>query len=263
MRRIDGFPNYSINAQGEVFSHNHGRKTANGEIVPKKMKPFRERSGMLRYNLWNDSGRYIKYAHDLVLSTYGEKRKADEVAFHKDGDMTNNASSNLKWVKRDDLAVEMVKISKDPDDIKAMRYLKREIKRNITKERYAESSMFARIKKYERKVAKREVAEEFQAFFQKLPEDEKVIVHKLMQYLMMRRGRQALTMKNIRTGLRQYREDKIFAFRTGLPIEVLHARRLKQDKYQREQAHQAGISVYVYNLRLRAQREYDKQQSAT
>jgi hypothetical protein len=138
MRRIDGFPNYSVNAQGEVYSHNHGRRTANGEIVPKKMKPFRERSGLLRYNLWNESGRYIKYAHDLVLAAYGEKRKSDEVAFHKDGDTNNNALSNLKWVKREDLAVEMVKISKNPDDIKAMRYLKREIKRNITKESYVE-----------------------------------------------------------------------------------------------------------------------------
>jgi hypothetical protein len=111
-------------------------------------------------------------------------------------------------------------------------------------------------------VAKREVKAEFETFFAKLPEDEKVIVHKFMQYLMVRRGRQALTMHNIRTGLRQYREDKILAFRIGLPIDVLHGRQLAQDRYIREESDRTGVSIYSITIRRKAQREYAKQQSA-
>jgi hypothetical protein len=87
-KKIDGFEYYSISNDGIV------RNDKRQSIV----KPMLSTSGYLFVHLVKERKKYTKYIHRLVGLAFLERQTEDVQIDHIDGDKTNNALSNLRWV---------------------------------------------------------------------------------------------------------------------------------------------------------------------
>ena len=86
LKSIPSNPNYLVSDKGIIF-----RKTVNEELKP--LKP--------NYHLAYATvqlGRRTEYVHRLVAEAFVSHRPEQTDVFHIDGDLTNNAASNLLWV---------------------------------------------------------------------------------------------------------------------------------------------------------------------
>lgn len=87
-KQIDGFPNYLINAKGQIYS-----------LPYKKFLKFQKHpEGCLMIQLTNIDQKKDFLVHRLVGSYFLEKKnKKHNSIHHKDGNKTNNNVKNLKW----------------------------------------------------------------------------------------------------------------------------------------------------------------------
>lgn len=136
MQTIKGFPDYKVDPSGNVWSFIAGRKTANGEIVPKKLSPIKDKSGRLRYTLVNTSGKFTKYASDLVISTYVKPKKRTQTILHANGDLADSSLENLEVVEKKDLAFILMQKRATPEQIRLTKNLRKQIRNAKTKEEY-------------------------------------------------------------------------------------------------------------------------------
>ena len=88
MKNITAYKNYSINENGEVWSHNWNRLK----------NQFVLRNGYKAVSLSKDGKQKNYTIHSLVLLTFlGDRPSPKYQAMHLDGDKKNNSLSNLKW----------------------------------------------------------------------------------------------------------------------------------------------------------------------
>lgn len=89
MKPIEGFPNYLIKENGEVFSLKTG----------KILKPSLSKSGYLQFNLINKNGASSILLHRILMIAFkfNPFYKTLQVN-HIDGDKLNNDLENLEWV---------------------------------------------------------------------------------------------------------------------------------------------------------------------
>lgn len=86
--KIEEYPNYSINENGEVKSI----------YVSKLLKPRSAGRGYLCYQLRNEYGKKNEYVHRLVAKTFIPNPDNLPQVDHIDGNKANNHVSNLRWV---------------------------------------------------------------------------------------------------------------------------------------------------------------------
>ena len=96
-KRIEGYEKYSINEQGEVFSHKWGKK--------RKLKPQRasqSKKGYYQVRLYDNSGELgkLQYVHRLVYETFVGKIPEGLEIDHMDSNPSNNTLSNLQLLSR-------------------------------------------------------------------------------------------------------------------------------------------------------------------
>ena len=97
MKKVKGYEKYTINENGEVFSHKYNK--------PRKLKPQRatqSKKGYYQVRLYDDSGELgkLQYVHRLVYQTFvGEIPHGKEID-HVDGDPTNNNLTNIQLLTR-------------------------------------------------------------------------------------------------------------------------------------------------------------------
>lgn len=87
---IDGYPNYKVNAYGEVLS-------VRRNII---LKPYLDAWGYLVVDLFNERGRSPKRVHRLVSKTFIPNPYNKPEVNHIDGNKRNNSVDNLEWVTR-------------------------------------------------------------------------------------------------------------------------------------------------------------------
>lgn len=88
MRDIEGFSNYSVSINGEVFSYKR----------QKVLRPFINNGGYHIVRLRRDNTSHPKLVHRLVALAYIPNDFNKKFVNHMDGDKNNNSSSNLEWV---------------------------------------------------------------------------------------------------------------------------------------------------------------------
>lgn len=86
--KIEEYPNYSINENGEVKS----------VYVSKLLKPRSAGRGYLCYQLRNENGKKNEYVHRLVAKVFIPNPDNLPQVDHIDGNKANNHVSNLRWV---------------------------------------------------------------------------------------------------------------------------------------------------------------------
>ena len=91
---IEGFPNYSITSDGEIYSLNYlgvrGRK--------QKLSPSpRKADGYIKITLCRDGKKYDRYLHILVAQHFIPNPDNLSQVNHKDGDKSNCHDWNLEW----------------------------------------------------------------------------------------------------------------------------------------------------------------------
>lgn len=95
---IQGFPNYRINKQGQVFS-NYKYKTNIPCDTWREVKPVLDKGvGYYLVTLVNQGKRSNKHIHRLLATHFIPNPFNKPQVNHIDGNKQNNALSNLEWV---------------------------------------------------------------------------------------------------------------------------------------------------------------------
>jgi hypothetical protein len=87
-KRIEGFEDYGISKEGEVFSFKRN----------KVLCPMVEKNGYKRINLYINGKEHRKSVHRLVAEAFIENKSNLPEVNHKNEDKTDNRVSNLNWV---------------------------------------------------------------------------------------------------------------------------------------------------------------------
>lgn len=98
MENINGYENYSVTKNGEVFSHLRNRW----------LKHYIRKDGYHQIQLRKDGKTILKLIHRLVAKTFlGESKLTVN---HIDGNKNNNHVSNLEWVTHQDNQLHAFKL---------------------------------------------------------------------------------------------------------------------------------------------------------
>ena len=95
-KKIEGFENYEIDTEGNVWSLKYGGKRRNGN--EKKLSLAVNRTGYYVTQLCKDGKGYSVRVHRLVACAFLENPKGLTDINHKDGNKLNNHVENLEWV---------------------------------------------------------------------------------------------------------------------------------------------------------------------
>jgi len=87
---IQGYENYTISRQGEVWS----------KINKRYLKPGKGSNGYLYVDLSKDGKRKTVSIHRLVAFHYIDNPEDKPEVDHKDRDITNNSVNNLRWATK-------------------------------------------------------------------------------------------------------------------------------------------------------------------
>ena len=90
LKQIEGYPDYYVSDQGNVYSNKSG--------VMKKLKPIIKNSEYLAINLSNKVNFTQIGIHRLVAQAFIPNPDNKPCVNHKDGDKQNNNVNNLEWV---------------------------------------------------------------------------------------------------------------------------------------------------------------------
>jgi len=96
---IDGFPDYYVDIDGNVYSNKY-QAVSNRYCEMRLLKPIVKKNGYLQYSLCKNGKRYWKLGHRLVGDIFVPNPRPDIFTEldHIDGIKTNNAWTNLRWV---------------------------------------------------------------------------------------------------------------------------------------------------------------------
>ena len=86
-KKIEGFNNYWINFNGEIFSDN----------LNDFLKTRLSNNGYLFVNLYQNGKQYTKKIHRLVAETFIENQNNYDTVDHLDRNKLNNNIENLRW----------------------------------------------------------------------------------------------------------------------------------------------------------------------
>src|SRR5690348_15081468 len=87
LKRIEGFTDYWISLEGEVWS----------DRLNRFLKQSIKSNGYLRVDLYKDKKQTTKYIHRLLAESFIEKIEGKKIIDHVDQNKTNNSLSNLRW----------------------------------------------------------------------------------------------------------------------------------------------------------------------
>lgn len=90
-RTIEGFEDYEISNEGQVFSHKSN----------KFLSPWLSGRGYLQVGLRKDGRTYTKTVHRLVAKTFIPNPNNLPVVNHLDENQTNNRVENLEWCSQE------------------------------------------------------------------------------------------------------------------------------------------------------------------
>ena len=85
-RTVKGYPNYEVNKSGTV------RDKSSKQVK----KPWTHKRGYKLVQLFKNGEKDNVRVHRIVAAAFGAPGNGDQVD-HKDGDITNNKSSNLRY----------------------------------------------------------------------------------------------------------------------------------------------------------------------
>lgn len=107
---INGFPNYKINRQGEIFSC-YKFKT---NLVSDQWRPVKhvldKGTGYFLVTLVHESKRKNQYIHRLLARHFIPNPENKAHVNHRDGNKQNNALCNLEWATPQENAAHAVRI---------------------------------------------------------------------------------------------------------------------------------------------------------
>lgn len=95
IKEIDGFPEYYISENGDVFS-----KKGHWPNIMAKLKPQLSKFGYYRINLHKDKKQIHKSIHRLVAEAFIPNPEHKTDVNHKNGIRTDNRVENLEWATR-------------------------------------------------------------------------------------------------------------------------------------------------------------------
>jgi len=97
--QIPGFPRYAIDENGIVISicPRNGQKKAKTWSDARRVKPWTDKLGYHRVQLFHDGNQRTVKVHRLVLLTFVGPCPAGMQCRHLDGNPGNNHVSNLTW----------------------------------------------------------------------------------------------------------------------------------------------------------------------
>ncbi len=125
---------YWISQEGMIVSLKKGRL----------LKPWRERNGYVRVELYK-AGRSRKfYLHSLLLTAFVGPRPYRCDACHLDGDQTNNSRWNLRWDSRIENGCDKIEHGTWPAILKSMNKLTPEDIQRVRKSRAHRSELAKR-----------------------------------------------------------------------------------------------------------------------
>ena len=95
MKKIDGFPNYAVDKNGNIWSWCNNKWGLRDN--PVKLKAWVGGHGYLCVTLRNKNGIKKRKVHQLVLEAFIGKRCNGQEGCHNDGNILNNSLLNLRW----------------------------------------------------------------------------------------------------------------------------------------------------------------------
>lgn len=90
MKRVEGYPDYSVDRAGFVYSHKYGKTTKLGLRLDK--------NGYHVVSLCMNGKAKNFRVHRLVAQAFIANPKSKPQVNHKDGQKLNNCAKNLEWV---------------------------------------------------------------------------------------------------------------------------------------------------------------------
>ena len=87
MKEIEGFDNYLVTPEGNIYSRSYG----------KNLKGGKDKDGYILVTLCHSGKNHTRKAHRLVAEAYCPKPEGCNVVHHRDNDKANNHPSNLEW----------------------------------------------------------------------------------------------------------------------------------------------------------------------
>lgn len=92
---IKDFENYQVNTKGEIRNLKTSKSLTNSKHT----------KGYMRVALNKDGKSSFKYVHRIVAEMFLENPRDCSQVHHKDGDKTNNNTTNLEWVSPSNHAI--------------------------------------------------------------------------------------------------------------------------------------------------------------
>lgn len=96
-KRIDGCPSYQVSDSGSVRRIAPTRGYARNWALPYELRQHPDKDGYRVVILFEGGKRIKKRVHHLVAETFIGPRPSDRVCAHSDGNILNNAVSNLRY----------------------------------------------------------------------------------------------------------------------------------------------------------------------
>jgi hypothetical protein len=98
IKTINGFENYSISENGEIFSLYEKGKRGKTGLISRLMKTSIGTTGYETVHLYRSGKRFTIMVHRIMAETFLSSIDGKNVVNHKDLNKKNNVISNLEWV---------------------------------------------------------------------------------------------------------------------------------------------------------------------
>lgn len=101
-RNIEGFSNYKVNRDGEVWRFHNGKKHKMALLGMADKKSCNSNHRFFYYKLKNDEGKTVRQSAAKLIATafYGKPPNENYVAIHKNGIIEDMSVINLAWANK-------------------------------------------------------------------------------------------------------------------------------------------------------------------